>query len=350
MDDETERYSQILAAILELRDSSKEKSKDSWDKAAIIGQVATAVVLGVVGFVVTSRLDTGQRKSAAAIADAQNTTATAIAQQQRASAADIQKLQDEVTTATASSQLQLQQDTFLGTYLGQIVSASGMQRAEYIDAMDVEFGPHFAVPLAVRLVKPHRYNSTICAGKVLYDEKTDIEEQQDEITRETADELLQRLSNTRGARAELDKISQSTVQPDAGIAAAYLGKRSTVQYRVTEIDDYAQVILNGKTLATYKFGEESPWVDISRQMAAGQMNSFYLMVGNIAEGSGARLQMRIGSYQYDRAVRTKNWELPGWMFDFGISIAVNKKGGARYNGDDIQNLNMPTQENCDGPV
>jgi hypothetical protein len=80
------------------------------------------------------------------------------------------------------------------------------------------------------------------------------------------------------------------------------------------------------------------------------MNSFYLMVGNIAEGSGARLQMRIGSYQYDRAVRTKNWELPGWMFDFGISIAVNKKGGARYNGDDIQNLNMPTQENCDGPV
>jgi hypothetical protein len=28
----------------------------------------------------------------------------------------------------------------------------------------------------------------------------------------------------------------------------------------------------------------------------------------------------------------------------------HKKGGARYNGDDIQNLNMPTQENCDGPV
>ena len=313
MSEENDNSAKILDAIEKLKLSAR-PCKDKWDKTAIISQIVASVVLASVGGYLTYHFQ----------------------------------------TAAAKDTLDATNRTIISDYLSKIVSATTpQQRAQYISALDVELGPTYSVPLAVSFARPVQNRDIICGGTIVYDKETDEEAVQEELVRAAANELLQRLSLTQIARDQFKKISQVETQPDAGIADAYLGmKASTIQYRVSEVDDFADAEIDDADgditpVGAYKFGDNSPWVNISAKTKRNQINTFVLVVRNKTGGSGARLQMSIGAYQYDRAVKTQNDEPAGRMFRFSIYFSVDEHGIARFNGDDIKPFeNMNKHEKC----
>jgi hypothetical protein len=295
-----------VSNMTERSDASQKPTKDSWDKVSIVSQIFSSLVLATVGGLITFYFQYNSKNTA-----------------------------------------------IVSDFLGKVVSANAGQREQYLNALDLELGARYSIPLAIRLSTPIQLRNAICGGKILSDPIATQEQEEEFADVRTTRELLQRLSLTSSGRKELQEISKSGVKPDADIADAYLGKGSKVYYRVTEIDDYATIEIDANKHADqnfpqYKFGDEPPWVDISDRMTKGTVNTFFLTVSNKVGSSGARLQMRIGADQYDQYVGTKNNEPAGRMFFFSINITVDDRGNTRLSGDNVVPLEgILKDEKCD---
>lgn len=288
------------------RGNSEKSSKDIWDKFSIVSQILSSLVLATVGGFLTFYFQNSAKNSA-----------------------------------------------IVSDLLDKIIPANAGQREQYLNALDLELGPRYSIPLAFRLSSPIPLRYTLCDGKVLSDPTTTEEQDEEFSDVRTVRELLQRLSLTASGKKELQTISRSGLKPDADIADAYLRKSSKVYYRITEVDDYASIEIDAnkhidQNFTQYQFGDESPWVDISNRMTKGTVNTFYVVVTNKVGSSGARLQMRIGTDQYDQYVGTKNNEPAGKMFYFSIKIPVDALGNARLDGGAVVPLEgMVKDEKCD---
>jgi hypothetical protein len=320
--------------------------KDGWDKASILGQVVSGVVLVAVGLYVTSLIDRAQQQVTQKIAEAQNDSASRIAQAQIQSSREIQQSQTKTSVDLATSQMEFQQFAqqlsldatnrqLASDYLGKLVGATVPEdRAALLEALDVELEPRYSVPLAVRFTRPVQVRADICNAHIK--DQDDLRRQQTLINR-TAISLLQRLREP--GRQQLEQIRMSGIQPDSSIAAAILGKKPRVEFRVTEIDDFADVYINNVLFGTYTPDHEPGWIDITDKMQPNQVNGFYVVVRNsVYEGTGVRLELRMGSDQYDRMVRRNDWTGEGPAFGIGISIIVDGAGIPHLNGDNIQTM------------
>jgi hypothetical protein len=342
-----DKIDEVLRSIEALRTKSPDKPKDFWDKAAVVGQLISGIAIALVGYFVTTSLDHGQIRNAKTISDAQI-----------ASAASLQERQNQLTASTTSAQLKFQkfaQDASLDATNRQIVgdyfskfatTIAPEQRAEFMDVLDVELGPRYSVPLAVRLLKARQVRDEICQGRLRHSSATDKAKDNDLVVRRAATDLLERLK-VKG-RQQLLEISRAGFQPDAGIADAFLERGPTVQFKVSDVDDFVDIFVNNKQIATYQFGQESGWVDISSNLTREKANSFFVQVRNSPyEGTGVRVQMKIGEYQYDRFIRRNDWTGEGPAFFIGISIPVDSKGRASYGGDNIQTTGPTGDPHCE---
>lgn len=127
------------------------------------------------------------------------------------------------------------------------------------------------------------------------------------------------------------------------------------------MNDYVDIYVNNEMIGSYTFGQESNWVDVSKKLVYGKGNSFAVIVRNSPyEGTGVRLEMRIGAYQlehtkpigayqYERSVIRNDWTGEGPAFTIGVSIPVNDRGEARFNGDNVQSLGPMGEPHCDAP-
>jgi len=358
MSPDQDRIDKALSSIEELKNKSADKPKDSWDKAAVVGQLISGIVIAIVGYFVTVSLDHGQASNAKAIADAQTQNSKAIADEQVESSAALQRLQNQLTKTNAENQLKYQElahdagldatnRQIVGAYFGNLVSAKPEARAEFIDALDVELGPAYSIPLAVRLTRPISIRDEICNAKLVPSVETQKAQQESLVLARKASDLLERLKDK--GRQQLQQISDAKFQPDAGIADHFLGRGPNVQYRVSDIDDYVDVVLNNEALGTYAFGKESGWKTVPKnKLRYGKNNDFAVIVRNTPyEGTGVRLEMRIGAYQYERAIRRNDWTGEGPAFFIGVSIPVNDRGEARFNGDNVQTMGPIGQAHCE---
>jgi hypothetical protein len=303
MSEEHDTLTGVVEAIERLGKSLQKTPKDTWDKTAIIAQIFASIFLAAIGGILTYYFQYTSTRDAL---DATNRTIAA-------------------------------------DFLGKVAGADPEHRATYIDGLDAQIGPHYSVPIAVRFAKAFPIRDEICGGEILSKEE---DEKKDEVSRRTTADLLQRLSSTPLGQYELQTISQAHISPDAGIADAYLRNRLTVEYRISEVDDFADVQIDGTSLATYKAGDESNWIDITGNLKLAQPNRLEVVVKNLKSWSGTRLQVRIGAYMYDRFVRTRNFAPPGPIFRFVVNLPVDANGQASFAGDDIVPLTkIPADKN-----
>lgn len=341
-----EKLDEIIRSLDELKAQRAAKPKDFWDKSAVIGQLVSGILIAIVGYFVTTALNHGQTQTAQTIAAAQI-----------ASAANLADRQNDLTKSTTTDQLTFQRFSqrssldatnrqIVGDYFGKFAALTvPTERAQFLDVLDVELGPDYSVPLAVRQLKPLQIRDEICKGKIVNAVATNKLLIDDAIVRRAATDLLDRLRDK--GRRQLFEISKSGFQPDAGIADAFLRRGPKVQYQVSEIDDFADIYLNNQKIATYQFGQESGWNDISSKLIKGKDNSFHVIVRNSPyEGTGVRLEMKIGEYQYDRHIERYDWTGEGPAFDIGMSIPTNNKGDVTYNGDNVQSLGNLGFDHC----
>jgi hypothetical protein len=378
MEKERLQLDKILKTLEELKEAKEPKSKDSWDKAGILGQLIAGVVLVALGLYLTWSINNAQQNLARTVAEAQIKSSEQVAMSQRQSSLDIAETQVKtskdiadaqaknslniaeaqvenskaITDAqlrnsraiadaqTASQQFaqQLNLDAtnrqIASDYLGKLITTSQpYDRAALLNALDITLGPNYSVPLVLRLSRPVQLRADICRGVV----KDDDSLKQQAIVSTAATAMLQRLK-TEGPE-QLRQISRSGHQLEASLADAILREDSRVLFRVSAIDDFADVFINNTQLPRFEFGHESGWVDVTSRMIPNRDNRISVLVSNSnAEGTGVRFEVRAGAEQFDRLVIRHDWTGEGPSFWILFSLSVDDAGRFHLNGDSIQVL------------
>ncbi|MEG9437210.1 hypothetical protein JAO29_13710 [Edaphobacter sp. HDX4] len=356
MDADDSISSQLTKITESLQHLQASKEKDTWDKAGILGQLISGIILVAIGLVVTAFLDKEQQEVTKSIAEAQNRSAAYIAASQAVNSKEIEQAQvksaEDIAQAADSIQANANRLSLDATnrqiaadYLSKLISATSPDdRALLLGDLDVALAPVYSVPLALRFTRPVQTVATICRAKVAID---DQKVQQNKVLTRAALALLQRLERT--SKSELEYSRSLGYEPDSSIAAALLGKQPHVFYRVSEIDDFADIYVNSLTnvYASYPFADDSGWVDITPLLRKGHDNSFFVVVRNsIYAGSGVRIEIRAGVDQYDRHVYRNDWTGAGPAISVGFSIPLDPNGIPHINGDNIQALGQPGDPHC----
>jgi hypothetical protein len=355
----------ILAVLEDLQREKGPKQKDIWDKIGIAGQLISGVFLVALGLYVSwsvnnaqkdlakqvsdaqirasQETSTSQIQSSLRIAEAQGKTSKDIAEAQAKTSKDIAAAQNESQEFAQRMNLDATNRQMASDYLGKLIATQNFSdRAALLESLDVALKPEYSVPLALRFTRPVQLKAKICKGIVKDDENL---KQQNTIISRKAIELLDRLK-FQGAGL-LRELSHLDRQPDASIANAVLGNRVRVLFRVSEIDDYADVYINDALAFTYQFGRESGWVDITDRLLPRQENRLYVLIRNSSyEGTGVRLEIRAGAEQYDRFVYRDDWTGASPSFGIGYSIGVDTLGVPHLNGDNIQVQGWIGQPHC----
>jgi hypothetical protein len=356
MDEDVATSKQMAELSEDIRRLRESQRKDVWDKAGILGQLVSGVFLVAIGLIVTAALDKEQQEVTKAIAEAQNRSAAYIAASQAANAKDTEQAQitsaRDIAQAADAIQANADRLTLEATnrqiaadYLSKLISATNSDdRATLLGDLDIALEPQYSVPLALRFTRPVETTATICRAKVVVD---DAKVQQNAVLTRAAQSLLERLRHT--SRSELEYSRSLNYEPDSSIASALLGKRPHVFYRVSEIDDFADIYVNSLTniLTSYRFAEDSGWKDITSLLKIDHDNSFFVLVRNSQyAGSGVRIEIRAGEDLYDRHVYRNDWTGEGPAISIGFSIPLDANGVPHLNGDNIQVLGPVGVPHC----
>ncbi len=155
-------------------------------------------------------------------------------------------------------------------------------------------------------------------------------------------------------RAELRNIARSGKMPESEIASAILGTTGRVLYRVSQVDDYITVTVNGDRVGPpIAFGHESGWVNASAHLRPGRPNELDFQIRNSPyEGCGGRFQVSAGTQQYDYWIYLKSCPPNRDDIWIGIVLAVDDGGKISSVSHDVHYL-CPTDPNycvkgCEG--
>ncbi len=411
MTENKKQFDEILKALEEIKDTKEPKSKDFWDKMGVIGQLISGILLVALGLYVTLSIDKAQKslakqisdsqiqsskditdaqiKSSKDITEAQISTSKDIAQSQINSSKDIADLQSKSTKEVSAAQTETQKkiaasqvitskniaDTQASTsqdiastqaksqefaqklnfdtlnrnlasdYLGKLILApSANDRAALLDSLDIALPPKYALPMAIRFTRPINVKSKICRGEVVKSNDRELLDQ-NAVLSKSAISLLKRIKLVDTKL--LNGITQSKYLSDAIVAEDILDIRTRIRFRISDLDDFADVYLNNKPIFSYKFGQDSGWVDITDLVKVNDRNDLFLQVKNDAfAGSGVRFEVQVGAEQYDHSVYRNDWTGNVPTFSIGLSISSDTNGKLHLNGDEIQ-VNLPEgQPHC----
>jgi hypothetical protein len=283
-----------------------------------------------------------QTKTSSAIADAQTSTSKAIADAQTKTSKDVADAQIKSQEVTQQLDNDTKYGQIAGGYLERLTASTTKtnERVALLDLLDVPLPPKFSIPIAIRLTRPLQMKAEICnGGEVKQLNELDIRGQNATIS-QSVKSLLQRL-RLKDTKL-MEQYSQSNSLLEAGVAQDISGKRSPVLFRVSEIDDYADVYVNDIKVDTYTFANDSGWVDITDMIIPDKRNVIFVIVRNGPyESTGTRLQIQAGAEQSDRMVTRKDWTVEGEAFWIATPINVDKFGKTVLLWDEIRSLGSP---------
>lgn len=384
MTEKQKQFDEILKTLEEIKGSKEPKSKDLWDKLGILGQIVSGILLVALGLYLTSSIDSSQKdltnkiaesqiraskenietqaNSAKSITDAQIKSSQDISQSQRDSSAAIANLQvqssaeisrtqtntqnkiaeAQVATSRDISNAQVRSQEFAqklnfdtlnrqlaADYLGKLITASNAvnDRSSLLNSLDIALTPQYAIPIAIHFTRPIQIQAEICGGKV--HEPNDLIQQSKNIN-STAIALLERL-RLKDSQS-LEKFTRSKYKPDAAIAESILGVGTRVLFRISEVDDFADIYINNKVTHSYKYSQESEWKDITNEIDPTQGNQISVVVRNGQfAGTGVRFEIQVGAEQFDEVIHRTD----GLGFGINFAISVDEKGGLHLNGENI---------------
>lgn len=215
------------------------KEKDVWDKASVIAQFLSGVVVAVIGTVIAFNVDDAQRKITEKLGQAQ--------------------------VALAKRQVEIADRAQFAEYLRLISEAHSEdeRRASLIGALDL------AVP---------DYKGQVAEHYVVRDTSSKV--------REAAIKVL--ASTSSGRKFLADRLSESIPEEDRVAIMRSLGREvPDVRVRLFEVDDLGKVLINGQELLQVSWGNDSGWVDVTKLMKPGTKNKIVGEIYNSPYGGWA---------------------------------------------------------------
>jgi len=126
----------------------------------------------------------------------------------------------------------------------------------------------------------------------------------DAMVFDKAIQVLNRLK--RDGVNKLKQMSRAEVMPEKQIARALLGEPTRVWVRISGIDDWGDLSLNGKhVVPRLAFQQDSGWIDITKNLKAGDNFIEFIVSNGDSGGFGGRLQISAGLQQYDSGLYLK---------------------------------------------
>ena len=238
----------------------------------------------------------------------------------------ITKAQMAAADLVAKAQLDVSERQLSAEYLNRIISATKPQdRANLIEDLDIALLSRDAVPIALRFAYPNNYGSYIVAQSALH--------------------VLQRMKVS--GRPQLEAIASSGEIPESEIAKGLVG-RPRLLVRASDVDDYADVWINGVPLLDLKFGEDSGWVDVTPKLVRGSTASVYFVVTNGHYGGcGGRLRISAGIQQLDIQRYYAGCPADQKSWDILYDISVAKDGDLKFIlAPQMTMLSTPTPSEC----
>ena len=230
-------------AVAKLQADASCKKKDSWDKAGILSQFLSGFVIAALGIAVTilvHREDSKQKATEIELNHRQYLNQQSLLSQENAAGFNLSKQESDaqisLSTAHDKAEFDLENRKNYFDYLGRISDATDPQkRALLLSQMEGTLTPDEAAQTAITYLHPPFAlgdRATYEYNKVVYESALQV-----------ATEFK------RYDLGQLEHITQSHSIPDSEIARAILGQRTEVLVRVSEIDDFGDITLNGKPLA-----------------------------------------------------------------------------------------------------
>ena len=314
--DEQTKLNEILETLKELKDRES-KLKDKWDKAGIIGQLISGVVLTFFGLLITWSIANSQKN----------------AQQLSLDATDRQTV---------------------ARYLESFDRGQPSKLATLLQGADAALAPKYSVPLAVRFTQWLPVEADIRQGELKNRDDFEQKVRENEIVNEAAIALLQRLNfkapeareamelnfKAPEAREAMKQIANSGYPPDKAIADFILEDSSTVLFRVSNIDDFVDVYVNGERFDTYEYGSNPGWIDVTEKLRGREDNSLTVIVkNNRYGGTKVRVEVQAGAEQYNLMIRRHDVTDEGVVaFLIGFNLSVDTKGLFHLNGYEVPDM------------
>jgi hypothetical protein len=256
------------------------KKKDEWDKASVVAQFISGVLIGAMTIVVSL-------------------------------------VGHVISKAVSEAQLESAERKQTGDYVMEIAKADRHRRGELLGALDLSVRSADAIPIALHYAVSARTGAP-STERSIYDRSI---------------EVLERLSLSADNRPTLERVKRISPEPDADITAGVLGDELHVRVRGSQIDDTATLTINGQPRLNLSFGQDSGWVDITPYLRDGD-NHFVFKVFNDGGGAGGRLEISAGTQQYDTSdvgCYPSIEHSPAFLFSGKIRVEgnVNKNGSAK---------------------
>jgi hypothetical protein len=176
-------------------------------------------------------------------------------------------------------------------YIGKIESSSDPQvRAALIRSVDIVTDPEKSVRIAFQYAYPNKNNGE----NPVADAAIGVLKRERHIG---YDELLDILKQENVHN--VDQFNQAEM-----VSAIVKNRDDRFFIRVSDIDDYVQVNLNGQFIDNGKWneGNDSGWIDLTNKIKYGANQIEFIVINSPYEGCGGHFQISAGIQQYDYSV------------------------------------------------
>jgi hypothetical protein len=310
----SEDLEKIKGLVNDAARTSPAKPKDRWDKAGVIAQVLSGVIIAAFAIYlthVTQEATIAQTAEQLKITTQQAIDQSDLVKQQNLAQRDLSKQESDaqlkLTSGHDQAELDLEGKKNVTAFLSLLRDETKPERrAELLGDMEAALTSGAAVKVAIDYAHPpfdffewpprNAEDPAYSGAKIVSDR---------------AMEVLDHLKDDKEGEKELRQISQSAVMPDREVAKGILGSRSNVWLRVSMVDDLGELfvynvdpfLITANTPRTRLYHEmtlfeDSRWISVSPYLRTGDNTLFFYVSNNGGPCSG-RLQLSAGAQQYD---------------------------------------------------
>lgn len=303
-----DRISQTAQSSGDSQKTAPTQTKDRWDKAGVVAQFLSGVVIAGIGFSFTyyaHKADLKEKDTELQINVDNNVAQRKLLDQQTLAQMNLSEKQHrdqiELESAHNQAELDLENRKNIADYSGKLDGAvNSERRIELLGHMVSALQPDESIRLAMDYAHPppamYDWDEKNLVAKDKYDGN--------KLVFDTAMQVLNRLK--KDGADELRRMSKTEIMPDREIARVLLGGPTRVWVRVSGIDDWGDLNLNGKrVLPRLAFQGDSGWIDITRNLEVGDNFIDFVVSNGDFGGFGGRLQISAGLQQYDTGLYLK---------------------------------------------
>ena len=290
-----------------------EKPKDVWDKAGIIAQLTSSIVIAALGIGLAwhaGHSDIAERKresdllksQAEAQLEQQRLQSKAQLDQQAGEAKsqlDVTKEQSRQAAAHDRAELELETKKSVAEFVPLMRTGTNLERAQTLAFLGAALPPAQAVDVAIEYAHPPsdfwEWTHSTTADRANFEATN--------LLAAKAIDILGHLAQNPESRDELSAISKRGEKPDSEIAKGILRQRSGVWIRESAMDDVGHLELRRganveRVFPEVKILQDSGWFEITKDLRPGN-NHLFFWVHNDGGPCSGRLELSVGAQQYD---------------------------------------------------